>query len=1070
MSDELIIGLHRNDNDAFWVQVEEAIYQAAKAFPIQLVPITSSVIDAAQDRNAQFTVVDELLALEAHALIGWYWPEKLAIPVLDAGLPIIHLSETEVIHPLSVSPRGLFDVARLAADYVAGQLNGHGSVLVVGGLLLPFLQDDGRSRLAGIKASFAACPGINYEHIPTVWSDAAYSQIHAAMQDMTARLDGLIGLSDSLTLMARNAASDLGLVDAKTVIVGINGDPLALSAITRGEIAATVETDPCVLAARAVELAVRAARCEPLPAYYPFEYRLVTAQNVASVAAKRLLATATLPSRFIENIRRIEQQHQVQVETSLTISHRVGSLLDSHALAQEIADVIRTQYGYDRAFLYRWDEAERTLVLEGSPVTVEQAPIIPQDRGDILVRAFLSNEALSIPDTRRSLRFSADPLWPDTRSRVVLPIRLGGIAVGLLDLHSTHSSLRPGQCQLVELRTLADQLGIAMHNARRYQSERKLREVAEEDAKIKSRLFVNLGQELRAPLLDIRHNAALLEQNRVLSESHSEYVLGRIRSNTDYMLQVVDGLLNLSQAYLGEYSLTTEMADVRPILLQIIEEELDRDELSSWSHLHWEIPERLPLFMIDPIRLQQALHYLFEHVRTISVEHKIVICAFIESPWLHILVRDIVSSESQSGQCDIVNDVTSQQAAHIWRHGLELEIVRRVVMLHGGKLTSHGEPGCDRMIQVSLPLPTLLDRAAESETRRPGDVILVVGASADQTNLPEGCSPPSTHLRCARACSELEQALREVEPSALVYDASSASSGDWALLLAIRRNPRLHRLPFLLYMAPVEAECELVLGKTLTATIANLCPDVTGKTILVVDGEQDQGNEYQVLFERHLPGLPIRITHTGADAEMELHLAPPALVLLEPWLPDMDGFDLLDMLRADNRLRQIPVLLITAQTLPAAHLARLSDTGQVILCGKDILSPEEMAELLQRVLAGRDLLPAQTSYLVKQAIVYLQCHFANAISRSDVAGAVGISESYLSQIFRQEIGISLWEYLTRYRIRQAKQLLRRTTHSITEVASAVGIQDSAYFSRIFHKLLGMSPSAYRVAFQKNSIA
>jgi transcriptional regulator GlxA family with amidase domain len=74
---------------------------------------------------------------------------------------------------------------------------------------------------------------------------------------------------------------------------------------------------------------------------------------------------------------------------------------------------------------------------------------------------------------------------------------------------------------------------------------------------------------------------------------------------------------------------------------------------------------------------------------------------------------------------------------------------------------------------------------------------------------------------------------------------------------------------------------------------------------------------------------------------------------------------------------------------------------------------------------------------------------------------VGVSKNYLSEIFRQELGFSPWDCLTRLRLQKAKELLHTTGDSITSVASQTGFDDSAYFSRVFRKNIGMSPQEYR---------
>jgi YesN/AraC family two-component response regulator len=59
------------------------------------------------------------------------------------------------------------------------------------------------------------------------------------------------------------------------------------------------------------------------------------------------------------------------------------------------------------------------------------------------------------------------------------------------------------------------------------------------------------------------------------------------------------------------------------------------------------------------------------------------------------------------------------------------------------------------------------------------------------------------------------------------------------------------------------------------------------------------------------------------------------------------------------------------------------------------------------------------------------------------------------------LNISPWDYLNRYRVLQAKHYLSHTTDAISTIARQVGFKDQAYFSRVFHKITGMSPQAFR---------
>jgi transcriptional regulator GlxA family with amidase domain len=126
-----------------------------------------------------------------------------------------------------------------------------------------------------------------------------------------------------------------------------------------------------------------------------------------------------------------------------------------------------------------------------------------------------------------------------------------------------------------------------------------------------------------------------------------------------------------------------------------------------------------------------------------------------------------------------------------------------------------------------------------------------------------------------------------------------------------------------------------------------------------------------------------------------------------------------------------------------------------------MLSKDETATALRQIVAGADPLAPLTSALVKRTVAYLQQHHDQTLSRQEIAEAIGVTESYLSRIFRQELGLSPWEYLARYRIRQARQLLRATNDSVADIAVRVGFDDQAYFTRVFHKYAGCSPTVYR---------
>ena len=187
----------------------------------------------------------------------------------------------------------------------------------------------------------------------------------------------------------------------------------------------------------------------------------------------------------------------------------------------------------------------------------------------------------------------------------------------------------------------------------------------------------------------------------------------------------------------------------------------------------------------------------------------------------------------------------------------------------------------------------------------------------------------------------------------------------------------------------------------------------------------------------------------------------PSLVLLDLVMPNISGADVLDQMRADEELRHVPVIILSNKIMTLEDVNRIERHTHVTLQSKGIWSEGETITAINRAIFGKDSLPVHTSGLVKQAIAFFHQNYTRPVTRWEIAEAVGVSEDYISRVFNRELNISPWDYLNRYRILQAKHLLMNTTDTIGAIARQVGFKDQAYFSRVFHKVTGMSPQAFR---------
>ena len=104
---------------------------------------------------------------------------------------------------------------------------------------------------------------------------------------------------------------------------------------------------------------------------------------------------------------------------------------------------------------------------------------------------------------------------------------------------------------------------------------------------------------------------------------------------------------------------------------------------------------------------------------------------------------------------------------------------------------------------------------------------------------------------------------------------------------------------------------------------------------------------------------------------------------------------------------------------------------------------------------------ARSNTVVDTVKAYIGENYAQRLTKADIAAQVFLNPDYLAKLFKKETGTALTDYLTQVRIEKAKALLRDGTISLTDVATQTGFDYYSYFSTIFKKATGVSPSDYR---------
>ena len=103
---------------------------------------------------------------------------------------------------------------------------------------------------------------------------------------------------------------------------------------------------------------------------------------------------------------------------------------------------------------------------------------------------------------------------------------------------------------------------------------------------------------------------------------------------------------------------------------------------------------------------------------------------------------------------------------------------------------------------------------------------------------------------------------------------------------------------------------------------------------------------------------------------------------------------------------------------------------------------------------------------VAKTIAYIEKNYMYRLTLASISANVNLSSSYLCRVFKSEVGTSITSYLNNLRIRKAATLIKEQDLSLKEISAMVGIDDQLYFSRLFKKCMGISPSEYGKKFHQ----
>jgi signal transduction histidine kinase/CheY-like chemotaxis protein/putative methionine-R-sulfoxide reductase with GAF domain len=688
----------------------------------------------------------------------------------------------------------------------------------------------------------------------------------------------------------------------------------------------------------------------------PFDER--TIDLVTTFAAQGAIAIQN--AQLFQALQRRERELNQSVEELHALgetSQAVSSTLDLQQVLTTIVTRAVELSGTEGGSIFEFDPATRCFRLRTCYGTSEEleetlrATAIELD-GTFLGRAAAAGEARQAPDLDHE---TPDPHidalrrtgW---RSMLAVPLLSEEKIIGALVVRRTvPGPVRNVTIQLME--TLASQSAVAIHHARLFRElEEKSREL-EVAGRHKSEFLASMSHELRTPLnAVIGFSDVLLEQMFGELNDRQDAYIRDIRDSGRHLLELINEILDLSRIEAGRMEL-----EVAPFsLAELMEHGLAMVRERATQHritVSLDVAPEVGIVWGDELKLKQVvLNLLTNAVKFTRDGGSVEAMATVVGEEARVTVRDTgigIAEDEQERIFEAFQRGGRSPQASAEGTGLGLTLSKRIVELHGGRLWMKSRLGAGSTFGFSIPVrnPQTQPQGAATGERSEGapgadtggmlETVLVVEDDPHSAELLalylEGAGYRTVLARDGVEGLELARRLR---PSAVVLDIVLPSLDGWGLLARLKADAATASCPVVIVSMLDQRGKGFALGAAdylvkpverdeMLGALARCIPGETvPRTVLVID---DDARDRRLVADTLEPeGYSVLTAEDGEEGVELVRRERPAVVLLDLLMPGLDGFAVVDELRADPSTADVPIVVLTAKDLRSADRERLA--------------------------------------------------------------------------------------------------------------------------------------------------
>ncbi len=349
---------------------------------------------------------------------------------------------------------------------------------------------------------------------------------------------------------------------------------------------------------------------------------------------RRLNAIIAQAAAAIQNLRLLEESRRraEELQTAAEIARDSTGTLALDDLLSRAVELIRDRFNYYHATIFLFDETGTDAVVHAS---TGQAGKEMKARGHKLAVGSNSvigyvtrvGEPLVINDTQQDPIHKPNPLLPETRAELGIPLKIGDRVTGALDVQSTRINAFT-LADISVLQILADQLAIAVENARAFGLSVQAVEEMRKADQLKSQFLANMSHELRTPLNSIiGFSRVILKGIDGPITDVQEQDLNAIYSSGQHLLSLINDVLDLSKIEAGKMELAFEdHVNLAEVVQSVLPTAIGLVKDKPIEIIH-QIEDDLPPVRADPMKVRQVLLNLISNASKFTDEGSILIKA-----------------------------------------------------------------------------------------------------------------------------------------------------------------------------------------------------------------------------------------------------------------------------------------------------------------------------------------------------------------------------------------------------------------------------------------------------------